>query len=129
MTKHVCKASTSDGYCGVRIDRPHFLCPTHWEEAPEPLRNLIWTLYRKERGSIQHRRAVAAALKGAMIPLSVAVWEELYCQECEGKGEDITLVFEETDDGKVTSYELNESCLSCRGTGRKHPGVEVNDGS
>jgi hypothetical protein len=34
-------------------------CSRHWYELPLELRSRIWRLYRTERGSVAHRRAIA----------------------------------------------------------------------
>lgn len=50
-------------------DRPSnvdgFLCRRHWFKVPKTLRDQVWTLFRSKPGSLEHRRAVIAAIAAA----------------------------------------------------------------
>ena len=54
-------------YCRIRgcmrTRKPsEIMCVTHWWQVPEPMRRRIWTLYRTQRGTIEHLRAIQEAI-------------------------------------------------------------------
>lgn len=60
MTDHVCPHPTCTK--SVIPDKFFFSCAYHWFELPLPIRNEIWTTYRRAPGSPEHVEAMAKAL-------------------------------------------------------------------
>ena len=53
------------GNCPKRHGPNDFMCARHWFMVPKTLRDEVWALYRTERGSVRHRRAVLESIRQA----------------------------------------------------------------
>lgn len=49
--------------CTKPIGGDQVACRPHWFSLPKPLRDRIWSLYRREQGSDAHREAVFEAVR------------------------------------------------------------------
>jgi hypothetical protein len=59
MTTHGCPAPD----CRHQVPHNQLACKRHWYALPKPLRDDVWTAYRKHgQGSDQHTAAITAAI-------------------------------------------------------------------
>lgn len=56
---HLCPAR----HCRARVPADKLMCPVHWAKVPRPMREAVWSTWRKGGGGT---RAHAAAVRAAI---------------------------------------------------------------